>query len=612
MDWIKKNADLVAILLIAFVMRIIGLDRMSLWVDEVYTAIESNPAFSLSELKNSIFTSDPHPPLYFVIVYFFFKVFGYTSFVLRFVSVLMGVAGVWATFKLGRELYNKNVGRYAAILATFNYFCLYYSQEGRMYAMLYLTTTLAFYYLIRFIKHPTNKGFGLYLAWSVLMIYSHLSGLFVLAAQYCILAFFIFRPYAASAKKMVLYTATAAVTSVILYIPVIGIIAKNQDRTSIWIDPPSADVFTQFYKDFFGGAEVVVMFTLLMLLLYWFQVMRSSTVKTWFVNPDRDKLMFSALIFSVWIFITLLLPLIRSYTDLPIMINRYFISIVPALLIMIAIGLNSIRSRLIQVGILTIILIFSLTDLLFVKQFYRAHYKSQFREVSQFIINNNTKKDPVVTRLGFYFPFYLQNNGQNIPIIDKPLDVFIAQMMTDSTKRQPFWYADAHGSKFELSDEQKRFLTEHFSLENSWEGYDAWARYYTIGSGSAIVELTEFGQIKEANGSPIKFNIDRYEIADDKATLFGWAFLENQSTNNTRITALLISGNNARKATTTSYDRKDVTQTLGNGFNLDRSGFAAEIGLNVPTGVYEVGLLVEDSETGKRGLVKTGKTFSKN
>ena len=609
-NWLKNNKDITAILLIAFILRIIGLDRMSLWVDEVYTAVESNPNFSWGELMNSVFTSDPHPPLYFIIVYFFFKIFGYTAFVLRFISVLMGVAGVWATFRLGRELYNRNVGRYAAILATFNYFLIYYSQEGRMYAMLYLTTTLAFYFLVRFIKQPTNRNLLWYVLCSTLMIYSHLFGVFVLVSQFVILAYFILRPYAASTKRMLLSTIGAGVANLLLYIPVISIILKNRDRQGFWAEAPTSDVFTQYFKDFFGSAEVVVMFTGLLILVFWFQVMRRPSDKKGFINPETDKLIFTAFVLSVWIFGSLLLPLVRSYTDFPIMVNRYFISSVPAILIMIAIGLEYVRSKAVQIGILALILIFSVNDLLLIKQFYRAHYKTQFREAADFIAENNKNNEQVVTRRGFYFPFYLKNQGRDFQIVDLPLENHIAAMMQDSTQRKPFWYADAHSSPFNLSEEQQQFLDRHFSLEESWEGYDAWVRHYVPGSGSGLIDLAEFGELKESNGSPLRFAIDKFEASPDGFTIFGWAFLEGQSTENSKATILLIEGAKGRRVPTTVYIRADVTSAMGQGVNLDKSGFSAKAS-NIPAGSYKVGILIEDDTTGKKGLVNTGKTFEK-
>src|SRR5690606_9806418 len=114
--------------------------------------------------------------------------------------------------------------------------------------------------------------------------------------------------------------------------------------------------------------------------------------------------------------------------------------------------------------------------------------------------------------------------------VDLPLENHVAAMMQDSTQRKPFWYADAHSSPFNLSEEQQQFLDRHFSLEESWEGYDAWVRHYVPGSGSGLIDLAEFGELKESNGSPLRFAIDKFEASPDGFNIFGWAFLEGQST----------------------------------------------------------------------------------
>ena len=86
---LKNNKWLVIILVVSAFLRIFKLDFQSVWLDEIHSLSEANPNFSFSELYSSLLTAEPHPPLYFVLVQLFFKIFGYTSFVLRFFSFLV-------------------------------------------------------------------------------------------------------------------------------------------------------------------------------------------------------------------------------------------------------------------------------------------------------------------------------------------------------------------------------------------------------------------------------------------------------------------------------------------------------------------------------------------
>jgi len=55
------------------------------------------------------------PPLLFWVSALSFRTFGISNFSYRLPSVLFGLLGIWATFGLGRALYNKTVGWYAAL-----------------------------------------------------------------------------------------------------------------------------------------------------------------------------------------------------------------------------------------------------------------------------------------------------------------------------------------------------------------------------------------------------------------------------------------------------------------------------------------------------------------
>jgi uncharacterized membrane protein len=162
-NWLKENKLLIIITAFATFLRIYKIDYQSVWLDEIFSLNQSNPKMSLIEIYKYLRTYDPHPPLYYFSLHFFFQIFGYTTFVMRLYSALFGVAGIIAIYYLGKELMNKKVGLIAALLLSVNYFQIYYSQEARMYSMLFFTTTLSFYFLIKFIKKPNLKSIVIYI-----------------------------------------------------------------------------------------------------------------------------------------------------------------------------------------------------------------------------------------------------------------------------------------------------------------------------------------------------------------------------------------------------------------------------------------------------------------
>ena len=69
---------------------------------------------------------------------FIFKVFGYTTFVARLFSAILGILSIYGINILGKELINKKVGLISALILTINPFHLYFSQEARPYILLFL------------------------------------------------------------------------------------------------------------------------------------------------------------------------------------------------------------------------------------------------------------------------------------------------------------------------------------------------------------------------------------------------------------------------------------------------------------------------------------------
>lgn len=608
--WLKENNYLILILLVGTILRFYHLDFQSVWLDEIHTLNESNPNLSLSDLFNSLAASDPHPPLYFIILQFLFKIFGYSTLVMRAFSAIMGVMGMVAFYLLAKELMNKKVALFSIALLAVNYFHIYYSQEARMYVMMFTTTVLAFYFLIRFIKAPTLKTAFLHGFFAVLMIYTHFFALFTLFSHYLILLFFIIKPYHQNGKKLFYLSFFSGITTLLLYLPSLRLFFVASERKSIWIPLPTIDVYTQIFKDFFGQSEIVLYFISFLLISVFIKLFQQKNNSNTLLNPIKDKFLFSFFIVFIWVFITLLIPLISSFINLPMIINRYFISILPAIILLLGIGLYYIKNNLVKGLLLTVIVVFSLTDLIVVKKYYTQISKTQFREVSMFIINNNTTKEDVVTSLEWYFPFFMKNEKANI--IAKSLDEKVNDMILDTTKIKPFWYVDAHLRPFNPTEESKSFLDKNFVVENSVSLYDAWTKYFIPKKQyQSLLDVNEL--IINQKEKQIHYSIEMFNEGVDKIEIKGWAFFENQDSKNTSITILAIKDGKAQRIFSENEFRGDVTTYFKSNVDLSYSGFKSEFIKNkLSPGKYEIAILLTDNVSNKKNLQLTDKSFIVN
>ena len=168
-------------------LRTYGLDAESYWLDEV---------ISLSMAQSDIGSIANPPqwevhvlPLYYLLLHFWVGIAGTGEFGVRLLSVLFGVLCIPVTFLIGRLLFDSDeVGLMGALILTFSMFHLRYSQEARMYSLLALTSLVCMYLFLRSLKE--NRGllwFGYGLS-SVLLVYTHLFGWFILAVQVFLLA----------------------------------------------------------------------------------------------------------------------------------------------------------------------------------------------------------------------------------------------------------------------------------------------------------------------------------------------------------------------------------------------------------------------------------------
>lgn len=612
-DLIKNNKVLLIILFVAACLRFYKIDFQSVWLDEIHTLNEANPLKSFIQVYDSLLISEPHPPLYFFTIHLAFKIFGYTTLVARFLSAIIGVVGIFSIYLLGKELYNNKVGIYAVILLTVNYFHLYYSQEARMYSLLFLTTTLSFVYLIKFIKKPDNKSAGLYVLFSLLMIYSHFFALFTLLSQYLILLYFVIKPFQISRKKFVIYCFISGVVTLLLFMPTYKLILRTTEMTSIWIQMPTLDVFTQFFKDFFGQSELVIFFILSLVLYFFIKLFSVRNSDRLSINPLDDKLVFSFFILFLWILFTLFFPLVRTYTSLPMLVNRYFINILPAVLIIASIGLFFIKNYVVRYTITAIIVLFSLTDIIIVKKYYNQPNKTQFREVSDFIKKNNSSKEPIITSLSWYFPYFLNNDSIKSTISEYTLDNYVNEISKDSTKIKSFWYVDGHIRPYKVSDQTQAFLNEKFSIEDNIDLYDCWARHYVVNTGiSQNLDISKFKNLQTYNGDTFISNIEKFEIINNKVNVHGFAFFEGQLAVKSKFDVLLIKDNIAFKLRTMKVNRPDVTTYFKSSYDVNNSGFNSSLDIaSLAPGKYMVAIYIINKDANKEGLFLSDKVVEK-
>ena len=147
-----------------------------LWVDEAISVSQARLPFG--EMIHQLTSTDVHPPLHHAVLWVTVRLLGASEFAVRLPSLLAGVALVPALYWVGSVIYDKRTGWVAALLASIAPFCVWYSQEARMYAIFMLLATLAVGAVVQAIRLGTT-------AWWV--VYGVLTGLLLWTQYFAIL-----------------------------------------------------------------------------------------------------------------------------------------------------------------------------------------------------------------------------------------------------------------------------------------------------------------------------------------------------------------------------------------------------------------------------------------
>ncbi|TEU15322.1 MAG: hypothetical protein E3J21_13510 [Anaerolineales bacterium] len=175
----SRRVLILSLIILAFALRLHQLDAKSIWFDESHSLNRASlDLLSIASGKqiwgDRVVQDTTHVPFYFFLLHFFIKLAGDSDFTLRFLSVIFGVLTVPLIHFMGKKLCHARVGLWAALLATFSPFYLWYSQEARMYTLLVFLGLLSVFCLLRAIDEDKVGWYATYALTATAMLYTSL------------------------------------------------------------------------------------------------------------------------------------------------------------------------------------------------------------------------------------------------------------------------------------------------------------------------------------------------------------------------------------------------------------------------------------------------------
>ena len=376
-DFLKDNkVVLILILLLAALLRLWNINRPEgLWNDEYIT-------YSISMLKFPFdffegIRTNCHAPLHYFYLKIWTLIFKNSDTMLRLSSLVPNVLGCLVMYFVGKNYQTKDrsiqIGLACALIASISSFLIYFSQEVRIYSMIFLLSSLVLLFSIKMYETPSKKNAVWLSVFSVLLILEHTIGfVFVLFNIFGLIAF-------RQKKKKEVDLYMPIVAGLILCLPIIPFLIRifaHPTYFSQWWAPFSwskiffyfTDLFSpvlknitnapnSFYHQIINNDVINVGFVL-------FALLPSVIALGLIIKSNIDAKRVNKYLLSVFI-ATFLTILIASIAGKIIFLTKYLSELYPILILMAAIGwaeLNSINSK---ISLATIYIFMSLFYIIF-------------------------------------------------------------------------------------------------------------------------------------------------------------------------------------------------------------------------------------------------------
>jgi mannosyltransferase len=183
--WLERM-PLIALLLLAALLRGVTLDHQSLWYDEAVTAVRVlHP--SLGATLSAVAHGENTPPLYYVLEWGWTRALGTGMFALRSSSALAGVGVVAVAWAIGRQLSSRRAAVILAALVATNPLFVWYSQEARSYELFVLLAAVALLFFLRARQEPSARNLTAWALASALALATFYFSIFLIVIEAALL-----------------------------------------------------------------------------------------------------------------------------------------------------------------------------------------------------------------------------------------------------------------------------------------------------------------------------------------------------------------------------------------------------------------------------------------
>ena len=386
------------IILLSVCLRFYDLGGESYWFDEV---------IMLDVAKQDLWTilQGSRPQIYVILAHFWLEVFGTSEVATRSLSALAGVISIPLMYAVGKQIFDNKVGLISAFLMAVSQFQIYYSQDFRYYSFFVLITLSSFLLFIQFLKTRKISYLVCYMIASILLIYTHTFGIFILVAQnlYFLIKWKSYRDLKFNWGLCQIFIVLAVIPRIL---PYLDMVIEGKAGPLKWLPEPSLStplISLQYYigagLDYPSWITISLATAFLVIGTFLFAVF--TGIERWMASvrglassiKKITRVGSQLLLVITWLIVPIILPYILSEIFIPMYHHRYVIGASPAFYLLLAFIISKIGKvvpEFITLGMIVIVITPGLYE------FYVTPVREQWREAAAYVEQNSQENDVIV------------------------------------------------------------------------------------------------------------------------------------------------------------------------------------------------------------------------
>lgn len=495
---LKTLLALAIIILLGFLLRVYNIGQESFWLDEGAAAFAMKTYNIREILYNTIvignllpgyYSASTDPPVYYIMLYFWSRIFGVSEIGLRFFSSAVWILSAVFLYLTAKKLLGGKNALYSTALFSISIPAIAFSQEARGY-MLYLFFALAsIYYLLKALDKNKSLYWILYAVFVVLGSYTHhlFVILLVFQALYAALSKMselrshvrLFKKYDLDNKdnKNLLKIFVTCLIIGLLLIPIIPRVLK--EKVDWWGKPtitstssllanfaswayPTGDGKEKLKNGLFFEMQIIdilLFASVILTVIISYSLILYLAYKNLFVKNSNVLFLFSWFAFPLtFAFLLSIFTPISIFTTF-----HYFFYCLPPFIMLLAEALRKIKAK-------HAIAFFLLLNIIPLYSYYHNTDKQQWREAAEFLKGKVSETEPIIISIysGEVSLRYYYGNYGNIHGVRK-LDDNLKALVKDKDSLWlilTFWkYLDPEGSV-------QKYINENYKIAEHKKFFD--------------------------------------------------------------------------------------------------------------------------------------------